>query len=338
MRRLLSGPSDMRSREHGTSSPLPLWCSSTIDAEPILLLPRDSGAPAGRLLFRPDTVERVADASGQVEYAVGRDYIIDTADRLIVRTADSRMPLHPPGAHNGLTHALLSTVTYTHREPWFGATVEFGGDRLPRTTARLREGGPLTISVTGDSISEGYDASGFHGFAPYAPPYAALVARGLTEHCGSVIQLHNLATAGWTAEHGLWDVDRIAASSPHLVVVAYGMNDATYADADAFTANMREIIGRVRRLAPAAEFVVVSPMLPTAQCTFVLRRRIEEYELALRTLIGEGVALADVTAIWADLVTRKDPRELAGNGLNHPNDFGHRVYADVVLRLLVPPR
>jgi hypothetical protein len=31
---------------------------------------------------------------------------------------------------------------------------------------------------------------------------------------------------------------------------------------------------------------------------------------------------------------KKRPRS-DGNGINHPNDFGHRVYAQVILALLV---
>jgi hypothetical protein len=47
------------------------------------------------------------------------------------------------------------------------------------------------------------------------------------------------------------------------------------------------------------------------------------------------VLLADVTTIWQGLLERKSVYDLTGNGINHPNDFGHRVYADVVLSLLV---
>lgn len=33
----------------------------------------------------------------------------------------------------------------------------------------------------------------------------------------------------------------------------------------------------------------------------------------------------------------KDFLAITGNGVNHPNDFGHRVYAQVLLSLLMPP-
>ena len=28
--------------------------------------------------------------------------------------------------------------------------------------------------------------------------------------------------------------------------------------------------------------------------------------------------------------------DLSGNGLNHPHDYGHRIYADVILRTITP--
>ena len=82
--------------------------------------------------------------------------------------------------------------------------------------------------------------------------------------------------------------------------------------------------------------MLVSPMVPTLECTWVVRSRFDEYRQALATLSGPGIAVADVTRIWHDMIVRKDARELSGNWLNHPNDFGHRVYAQAILALLVP--
>jgi hypothetical protein len=49
---------------------------------------------------------------------------------------------------------------------------------------------------------------------------------------------------------------------------------------------------------------------------------------------GKGIALADVYKIWCRFLERKDFYDLTGNGVNHPNDYGHRIYASVVLELL----
>jgi hypothetical protein len=49
------------------------------------------------------------------------------------------------------------------------------------------------------------------------------------------------------------------------------------------------------------------------------------------------VALADLTGVWTEFLKLKKDWDQTGNGVNHPNDFGHRVYAQVLSRLLIPP-
>jgi lysophospholipase L1-like esterase len=205
---------------------------------------------------------------------------------------------------------------------------------LPRTFARLQSAQPVTIAVTGDSISEGYNASGFTGAPPHQPAYADLVAAGIEHARGSHVTLHNLATAGWTSDDGLADVERVAEIRPDLVIVAFGMNDAGYAEAPDFAENIGGIIAGVRAASADAEFVLVSPMLPNPRWAYPVMARFPAYRDALAALCGAGVALADVTTVWTDLLARKSVHDLTGNGINHPNDFGHRVYAQVILALL----
>jgi hypothetical protein len=49
------------------------------------------------------------------------------------------------------------------------------------------------------------------------------------------------------------------------------------------------------------------------------------------------VALADVTQVWTEMLRQKPDFDLTGNGLNHPNDFGHRLYAQALLQVLAAP-
>ena len=57
----------------------------------------------------------------------------------------------------------------------------------------------------------------------------------------------------------------------------------------------------------------------------------------VRRLVPPGVALADATAVWERLLRHKHDFDLTGNGLNHPNDFGHRLYAQTVLAVIGEP-
>ena len=39
-------------------------------------------------------------------------------------------------------------------------------------------------------------------------------------------------------------------------------------------------------------------------------------------------------AVWELMLKNKHDLDLTGNGLNHPNDFGHRLYAQAILSVL----
>jgi len=93
---------------------------------------------------------------------------------------------------------------------------------------------------------------------------------------------------------------------------------------------MRQLSGH----SAETEFLLVTPMLPTSACTWVNTDWIEGYRAALLSLERTGIAVADVTRVWRTVLERKHPLELSGNGTNHPNDFGHRVYAQAVLAAL----
>jgi len=118
------------------------------------------------------------------------------------------------------------------------------------------------------------------------------------------------------------------------VIVAYGMNDACYASGDEYAANIVELMRRVRDEAADVEFLLVAPMLATPACNWVDHARFAEYRSRLAQLAGDAVGFVDITTLWTDLVARKGHYSLSGNGLNHPNDYGHRIYADAILAAL----
>jgi lysophospholipase L1-like esterase len=299
------------------ASLIPFWRSRTMHGESVVLI-----ASEGHLLFAPDAVAGVTSAAGDRVFIEDTDYRVERGARRIVRTAGSRMPA-------------AVAVTYSHSSALPVDTWTAGQGTLPRLAARLTRREAVTVCLTGDSISEGYDVSGFHRVPPYQPAFGQLVAAALEQHYSARVQLHNLAAAGWTAADAVWDAPRIAAPAPDLVIVAFGMNDASYADAGEFAGNVSSLMRRVREDVPGVEFMLVSSMLPTPECHWVVPERFAEYRTALAAMTGEGVDLADVTGLWTAIVGRKNPHDLSGNGSNHPNDFGHRLYAQVILDRLV---
>jgi acyl-CoA thioesterase I len=328
----------------------PFWRSATMRAESLFFVDAGNGAATATLLFDRAEELSLTSATVEVEFEEGRDYTVDASAGIVRRTAASRIPfatldeLYPAGDPFVLVgddddfHRRQTAATYLHRRgDWHGYVPALATIELPRTLQRLAMSQPLTVCITGDSISEGYNASGFTGAPPHQPPYGALVAAGLERACRSQVLLHNFATAGWTSDDGVADVEHVAEARPDLVIIAFGMNDAGYARAPDFAANIAAIMSGVRTGSPDAEFVLVSPMLPNPRWRYPVFERFPAYRDALAALCGAGTALADVTTVWTDLLARKSVHDLSGNGINHPNDFGHRVYAQVILALMVEP-
>jgi lysophospholipase L1-like esterase len=341
-----------------------LWSSTTLHDDPLFFVDRGEGPATATLLFPVTQLLTVRNAAGDVEYLQGRDFELDAPAGLVIRPARSRIPVttrdelyartdpggssfmfsrNDPGTYlmfseGDLFHRRQLRTSYIHPAgQWRGRVPSLDEGALPRTLRLLKTRAPIAIAVAGDSISEGYNASGFLGVPPFQPPWVERVAAALTAAYGSPISIHNCASAGWTADQGLADVDRVGAPVPDLVIVAFGMNDSGYASAQDFGGNIAGIVAGVRGAAPHAEFVLVSPMLPNPEWHYPVMERFAEYRQALGALRGPGVAFADVTDIWTELLVRKSVYDLTGNGVNHPNDFGHRVYADVILAQLCDP-
>jgi lysophospholipase L1-like esterase len=168
-------------------------------------------------------------------------------------------------------------------------------------------------------------------------PFPELVAGALQRATGSDIKLTNVAVGGWTSDQGLKQAQeaRPAAAKPDLVIIAFGMNDVGRRDAARYKRNIEGMISEVRKDAPEAEFLLVATMLSNSEW-FLPMDQFPLYRDALVELQGPGIAVADLTSVWTELLKRKSFYDLTGNGVNHPNDYGHLVYAQVIFATLSP--
>jgi lysophospholipase L1-like esterase len=213
----------------------------------------------------------------------------------------------------------------------------FAPEQLPNTIEKLGAGRKITIVLLGDSISTGCNASGWAGGAPFQPPYPELVRQRLASYYHTQIDLINLSVGGKSTPWGVEMVDKVAAAEPDLVILAFGMNDAAALSAKQYGDNTAKMISLIRDRVPNSEFVLVAPMLGNRDWTLLKHDQFPKFRDQLKALCQRGVALADMTSVWEEFLKRKKDADLTGNGVNHPNDFGHRVYAQVVSALLLDP-
>ncbi len=342
--------------------PAPFWLSETMEGESVLFMADDTAAvPKATLLFQPTKVLSVCNASGTTTYTEGIDYlwkpgsreitlpqgsrIVHTTSRYLRRPAKSqRYSLsHRDGNGEiffGATHEyhdLQTVVTYTHKPGvWKEPMPAFAGEQLPGTLKKLQGKQPLAIALLGDSISTGCNASGWAKVAPFQPPFQDLLVTNLKATYGADVSLKNFAVGGTNTVWGVKQIPSLIEAKPDLVILAFGMNDVHGLTAAEYQTNIQTMIQSVRRDLPKAEFILIASMLGNPDWAALRMERFPQYRDALAQLVGPGAAMADMTGIWTELHKHKRDWDLTGNGVNHPNDFGHRIYAQVLSTLLIP--
>jgi acyl-CoA thioesterase-1 len=250
-------------------------------------------------------------------------------------------------SEKGMFHQKAILVTYKHEGTWTGAVPRRDPSRLPALQRVLTGEGQskknLDLFVLGDSISTGANCSSQLGLSPRYHGYPDLVAGMLQERLPGVgVRLANESLGGASAAWGIKTLqDRVdGARHKHpgfsfdLNLIAFGANDAGGRRPERnYVKDIEAMISGIARVNPAAEFVVVASSMMNDLWIHGHNDVLLKYQKALHAMaskIGVKVVVADTTQLWKDVLARKSYYDLTGNGLNHPNDFGHRLYAQVI--------
>ncbi|MFT5473875.1 MAG: lysophospholipase L1-like esterase [Kiritimatiellia bacterium] len=339
----------------------PGLAESTMENETVFFS-NDVDDRSARLLFKPERVLAVRPANSDALYVAGKDYEVDRDTGVIRllpgssiksynllndvsgtrryknRYRDGALFFHGEGA---FVHDRQARVSYTYRGDALQAQPYFPkpqAEQLPNITKGLRDKTANRILLVGDSISVGYNASGFVDAFPHQSAFGELVVNRLKEQSGAALTLVNISRGGAGAGWGLNQLEKLTDVEPDLAIIAFGMNDGGHTNhvqnSDRYERSLRGIIEGLRAAQPQLDIILVANMLPNAAFRphaghFENRQRL--YKLA-ETF--DRVVVADVMAVTEALLQRKKFADISGNNLNHPNDFLHRVYADVILGVL----
>lgn len=345
--------------ESNTEKSWPFSSSTTMKDETILFS-QDINPGFANLLFKPEKVISLKMADGSSSFLEGKDFLVDRENGRLALTQNTSIKSHVlfgDVINHGqwkdskgrnilwgeadLMHRLQLKVTYTHSgKAWEGKPFipRSHTEKLPKTVSALNQGKALNLVITGDSITVGYNSSGFVNAPPLQPSWSELVLDGLKKRSGSKITYNKIAVAGKTATWGLKQSESIVSHKPDLLIIAFGMNDAgRRGDHYERSLNYKEAIAQLIsnvRAEKETEIILVSNMLPNSEFKpheghFQNLARLRELHQEL-----ENVALADVMSITEEILKRKTYADISGNHLNHPNDWIHRLYAEVVLGIL----
>ena len=189
------------------------------------------------------------------------------------------------------------------------------------------------ILVLGDSISTGCEAT------TQARAYYSLFAKAAEEKYGVRLKITNKSIGGETSRDGLARHEQvIGESNARLMILAYGMNDQNLFESGQ-AVDPEEYRRNICTMAAAAEqkgmkVLLVSPCEPHPEWIHT-SGRMAEYVEVLRTVSKErGYAFADANFLWRLELFYKKPDDLLNNGINHPTDYGHFIYAQALKQLL----
>ncbi len=276
--------------------------------------------------------------TGSIEYVEGADYTVDYAKGKIARTTTSRIPDYSKNVWYGVVdfkHGDYPAFSYGQ---WFvyvdyqttnGKTFAMTNDQT-KYMANVRKklesgGGPFKIVSYGDSISAGGEAS--------EPDlrFQAIYGKFLQDRFPkSKIEVADASISGYTSQQGVDWFDKYIGTvdKPDLVLVGFGMNDHNMpgfgVEVDKFKANMITIVEMIRER-KGADVIIFSTMPPNEDWHYGSHRMGQYAEAARQAASKANCAYADVYSVWQMVLKRKDQPSILG--INHPNDFGHWLYA-----------
>ncbi len=350
----------------------PVWKSGEVYRETVAMI-RLGGRCEGNLLYTPSEILQVVSYDGKIKYEQGKDYVID-GKKLSV-TENSRIPtaewslffhecreqaqnehdsgelklcLDPIETSDGRYITLMAldnpeyvtkwqlAVTYRTCGRWEGYVPDSKISMLPKVYGKFKKREQVNILLYGDSISCGYDCSGFYGFNPGQPVWPRIMVDGLVEHYGAPIELKNVSVGGTNTDWAIDNVkERVFNYSPDLVVLGFGMNERCCGSV--FLDKTRRLIETIGKGCPEAEYVIIATTLPNpvvSEPAEKFQQYQGEYAEHLKRLEKTGVVVADVQSVQNEIMRHKPYIDLTGNWLNHPNDYLARIQAQVVTEVL----
>lgn len=330
------------------------------------------------LLYPIEELVSVRSADLKTEYVNGKDYYVDGEGRLCI-IEDGDIPIlkyedyffklsnseHQqnnlatkfPAADNygwgyiraeigsgkpGMSEWTLA-VTYKHSAELIVNEPTDKSGAYEKLIDKLMAGEDITLVSTGDSITDGWSASGKSsvGIPPYCPPYNTLVDNFMRVTYGAKVIHHNVGVSGSNTNGGVEKLDEICSKDPDLVIIAFGMNDGCSMEPVTYIANINKMVSTIEERCPEACIVVVGTCLPNPEVAWspggvsILKYHIEYADhLKEAEASWTNARFADVTTVNLEMLERKVYQDLSGSNSNHPNDYMHRVYAQVILRTM----
>ena len=234
------------------------------------------------------------------------------------------------------------SVTYKHSAESPVSAPEVKSDVFEGLIAKLCAGEKIKIVSTGDSITDGWSSTGMAGISPFCPQYNYLVENYMKAAYNVETEHKNVGVSGSNTNGGISKLDEICAEDPDLVIIAFGMNDGCSIPTETYVNNINTMVERIKTDCPDACVIVVGTCLPNEEVAWSpgAEKSLLVYHKDYAPALEEAekswtnAAFANVTKMNEEMYARKVYQDLSGSNSNHPNDYMHRVYAQVILQTM----
>ena len=200
---------------------------------------------------------------------------------------------------------------------------------LSRTLQKLQNGEPVKIVFWGDSVTAGADASN------KAVSWSSLVLSRLRKkYPKAQLAAVNAGIGGTNTNHRLPKISKeVLSYNPDLIVLEF-VNDLMVPISD-LEHNYEQIMAKTKQT--GADLLLCAPHFPIPSLVGVKDWKAvaaNPYIELVRRLAGSNdVALADVSQRWEHLDKEGlRPELLLVDEVIHPNDRGHAIYAEEVMK------
>ncbi len=179
----------------------------------------------------------------------------------------------------------------------------------------------LNVVFLGGSITEGAGAT------VYDKSYAALVSNYLKEHYCNIninVNIYNMGASGTGSDFGLFRLERdVLSKQPDIVFIEFAVNDRIMNSSDV-SVYMEGMIRELLKLKEVPYIILlIAPTMMSDACGDVHKKIAYYYNLPI-------IDVQDY--IWREIGKDKlDWRDMAIDTL-HPNDLGHRLYGEYIIR------
>jgi lysophospholipase L1-like esterase len=235
-------------------------------------------------------------------------------------------------------------------------------DKFTTLIQKLNNGQNIKVVSLGDSITYGWSSSKLVDMYPKCPAYNLMVIDYIKSKYNVDVTHTNLSVGGksssWALNYdsskGYTPIKKACESNPDLIILAFGMNDGGGVTPETFTANINSMINTVKQRSPRTNVLVVGTCLPNPQLAwrntsgnppFLKYQASYRDSLLIAETGWDNAAFADVTLAHMELINSsgdntniakltgpKRYQDTAGSNSNHPNDYMHRIYAQVCIQ------